>query len=155
MIWLIERPLTSSLFIFILIIRWSTFRTFIHSPLFRLRMSAAAAAVQAVEQKTLLLDRDRRESLQIDKLEVSGYKIFLSEKRRAIVCRNVKFNVVMSVIDQRKIWDKFLKWKYYCFCITVSNHVWRSKYFEYYLCNFISQTTRIYFILWIHGLSLA
>ena len=35
-------------------------------------MSAATAAVQAVDGKTILLDRDRSISMQMDKLEVSG-----------------------------------------------------------------------------------
>ena len=36
-------------------------------------MSAATAAVQAVDGKTILLDRDRSASLQIDKLEVNSF----------------------------------------------------------------------------------
>ena len=35
-------------------------------------MSAATAAVQAVDGQTILLDRDRCASLQMDKLEVSA-----------------------------------------------------------------------------------
>ena len=37
-------------------------------------MSAATAAVQAVDGKTILLDRDRSMSMQMDKLEVRGVR---------------------------------------------------------------------------------
>lgn len=39
-------------------------------------MSAATAAVQAVDGQTILLDRDRCASLQMDKLEVSACYLF-------------------------------------------------------------------------------
>ena len=39
-------------------------------------MSAATAAVQAVDGQTILLDRDRCASLQMDKLEVSACCLF-------------------------------------------------------------------------------
>ena len=39
-------------------------------------MSAATAAVQAVDGQTILLDRDRCASLQMDKLEVSVCYLF-------------------------------------------------------------------------------
>ena len=38
-------------------------------------MSAATAAVQAVDGKTILLDRDRSMSMQMDKLEVRGVRV--------------------------------------------------------------------------------
>ena len=43
-------------------------------------MSAATAAVQAVDGKTILLDRDRSMSMQMDKLEVRGVRVFLTTK---------------------------------------------------------------------------
>ena len=42
-------------------------------------MSAATAAVQAVDGKTILLDRDRSASLQIDKLEVKSFSFLLKK----------------------------------------------------------------------------
>ena len=44
-------------------------------------MSAATAAVQAVDGKTILLDRDRSISMQMDKLEVSGARACLLLRR--------------------------------------------------------------------------
>ena len=42
-------------------------------------MSAATAAVQAVDGKTILLDRDRSASLKIDKLEVKSFSFLLKK----------------------------------------------------------------------------